>query len=168
MPTSAPGSRVARRLLGRGRRRRDGGFTLIELLVVIAIIALSAGLIVLALPDPASTRLEQEGARLAVLLEGARAESRTSGAAVRWLPAQDNSEQNFHFVGLPPGMKLPTRWLDERVSAQVVGSNVVTLGPDAILPAQRIVLRLDDRRLELATDGLGPFAVATPLADGVR
>jgi general secretion pathway protein H len=162
MPTSAPGSRPGRRLAA---ARRAGGFTLIELLVVVAIVALAAGLIVLALPDPATTRLEQEAARLSVLLEGARAESRSSGAVVRWLPAAEDSEDDFRFVGLLPATKLPTRWLDGRISAQVVGSNVVTLGPDAILAPQRIVLRLDDRRLELATDGLGPFAVAVPAVE---
>ena len=160
MQTSAPGSR----LLRRRRAARIGGFTLIELLVVIAIVALAAGLISLALPDPAATRLEQEAARLSVLLEGARAESRGSGSAVRWVPGGDDSADDFRFVGLLPTTKMPTKWLDERVSAQVVGSNVVTLGPDAILAPQRIVLRLDDRRLELATDGLGPFAVAAPAA----
>jgi general secretion pathway protein H len=161
MPKSARGS-DGRRLTQRPRAGRDGGFTLIELLVVVAIVALAAGLITLALPDPATTRLEQEAARLSVLLEGARAESRGSGAAVRWVPAGEDSPDDFRFVGLLPTTKMPTKWLDERVSAQVVGSNVVTLGPDAILAPQRIVLRLDDRRLELATDGLGPFAVASP------
>jgi general secretion pathway protein H len=173
MPRSAPGNRrgplrlrlapgLPSGLSTRLRHRRAGGFTLIELLVVVAIVALAAGLIVLALPDPAATRLEQEAARLSVLLEGARAESRSSGAVVRWVPADADSAEDFRFVGLLPTTTLPTRWLDDRVSVQVVGSNVVTLGPDAILAPQRIVLRLDDRRLELATDGLGPFAVASP------
>ena len=36
---------------------------------------------------------------------------------------------------------------------------MVVLGPEAILPPQRIVLRLENQRLELASDGLGPFAV---------
>jgi general secretion pathway protein H len=173
MPRSAPGNRrgplrlrlpsgLPSGLRTRLRHRRAGGFTLIELLVVVAIVALAAGLIVLALPDPAATRLEQEAARLSVLLEGARAESRSSGAVVRWVPAGADSAEDFRFVGLLPTTQLPTKWLDERVSVQVVGSNVVTLGPDAILAPQRIVLRLDDRRLELATDGLGPFVVASP------
>ncbi len=161
MPTSAPGNRLRRH----PPAQRDGGFTLIELLVVIAIIALSAGLIALALPDSAGRQLEQEAERLSVLLEGARAESRGSGATVRWVPAGEDSAEDFRFVGLLPTTKMPTKWLDERVSAQVVGSNVVTLGPDAILAPQRIVLRLDDRRLELATDGLGPFAVASPASE---
>jgi general secretion pathway protein H len=41
------------------------------------------------------------------------------------------------------------------------------LGPEPILPAQRIVLRLEDRRVVLASDGLAPFAPdpAGPPAD---
>jgi general secretion pathway protein H len=35
------------------------------------------------------------------------------------------------------------------------------LGPEPLIPAQRIALGLGDRRLVLATDGLGPFRVAT-------
>jgi general secretion pathway protein H len=155
----APGS-SSRPLKERPPAGRAGGFTLIELLVVIAIVALAAGLITLALPDPGRTRLERDAARLSMLLEGARAESRGSGSVVRWIPSADDGEDDFRFVGLLPTTKMPTRWLDERVSARVVGGNLVTLGPDAILAPQRIVLGLDDHRLELATDGLAPFAVA--------
>ena len=36
------------------------------------------------------------------------------------------------------------------------------LGPAAILPPQRIVLTLSEQRLELVSDGLGPFTVAPP------
>ena len=52
------------------------GFTLIELMIVVALIAIAAGVVSLALRDPASTRLETEAARLSALLESARAESR--------------------------------------------------------------------------------------------
>jgi general secretion pathway protein H len=45
------------------------------------------------------------------------------------------------------------------VRAEVVGGTSVQLGPEPLIGAQRIVLRLADRRLVLATDGLGPFAV---------
>ena len=152
MPISAPGNSaqppVAR------------GFTLLELLVVLAIMALSAGVVSLALRDGAATRLEREGARLSALLEIARAEARVAGVAVRWVPASTADATPFRFIGLPPSQALPTHWLDEHVTAQVVGNSTVVLGPEAILPAQRIVLRLDEQRLELATDGLGPFAVA--------
>jgi general secretion pathway protein H len=47
------------------------------------------------------------------------------------------------------------------VSAEVVSATAVLLGPEPILPAQRIVLRLEDRRLVLASDGLSAFAVAS-------
>ena len=173
MPISVPGSssgrssanRCGRRGVNAARRCRARGFTLIELLVVIAIIAVSAGLITLSLRDGHAAKLEEEGARLAALLEMARAEARVSGAAVRWVPKRDDRSDpdpnvQFRFVGLSQQQALPTRWLDPGTSAQVVGAATVVLGPEAILPPQRIVLRLENQRLELASDGLGPFAVA--------
>jgi general secretion pathway protein H len=53
----------------------------------------------------------------------------------------------------------PTRWLDPQVRAEVVDAPAVQLGPEPLIGAQRIVLRLADQRVALATDGLGPFAV---------
>jgi general secretion pathway protein H len=107
---------------------------------------------------------------LSALLETARAEARVSGATVRWVPSgavagQPGAEAggmdaDFRFVGLPAALALPTRWLDARVSAQVVGATTVLLGPEAMLPPQRVRLRLGERQLELASDGLGPFAPA--------
>ena len=67
-------------------RARQAGFTLIELLVVVALIAIASSVVSLAMRDPASTRLEHEAARLAALLESARAEARASGLAARWEP----------------------------------------------------------------------------------
>jgi general secretion pathway protein H len=158
MPTSAPGSR------GRRRRGPARGFTLIELLIVIAIVALMVGAVSLALRDGNASRLEEEGARLSALLEMARAEARAAGTPVRWQPtvlADDGSQ--FRFVGLSVGIteaqSLPTRWLDPGTTAQVVGAAAIVLGPDAILPPQQVVLRLADRQLVVASDGLAPFAV---------
>ncbi|MDP1899165.1 MAG: prepilin-type N-terminal cleavage/methylation domain-containing protein [Rubrivivax sp.] len=160
MPTSVPGSR------GQPRRRGRRGFTLIELLIVIAIIAISVGVVSLALRDSQASRLEEEGARLTALLEMARAEARVAGATVHWVPGVDAEGNQFRFVGLTAAQTLPRRWLDPATTAEVVGSAVVVLGPEAILPPQRIVLRLGERRLELGSDGLGPFAVsAQPAAD---
>ena len=155
MPTSAPGSEQRRRGAARG-------FTLVELLVVVAIVALSAALITLALRDGDATLLEREGQRLVTLLEAARAESRGSGVPVLWLPdgGEPKAEADFRFVGLPAARALPQRWLEPRVQAQVVGGVRVVLGPEALIGAQRIVLSLDQQRLEIATDGLAPFAIA--------
>ncbi len=167
MPKSGHGSDVKRQ---HARRARGafGGFTMVELLIVLAVIAVGVSLVALALPDGEASRLEEEGERLVTLLETARAESRVSGAPVLWVPraegdgfAGERGEAvNFRFVGLPPSLKLPSRWLDERVSAQVMGARQLVLGPSAILPPQRVVLSLGERRLELATDGLGAFSTA--------
>lgn len=154
---------------GRGSRRRPSGFTLIELMVVVAVIALASAVVSLALRDPSDARLEKEGARLAALFESARAEARASGLAVHWLPRSmgpDGSQAgrasaDFTFVGLPASAGLPQRWLSEGVSASVIGAPDVVLGPEPLIGAQRITLRLDDSRLTLATDGLGPFVVSS-------
>ncbi|HEY4081458.1 MAG TPA: prepilin-type N-terminal cleavage/methylation domain-containing protein [Burkholderiaceae bacterium] len=133
------------------------GFTLIELLVVVALIAIAVGTVSLALRDPTATQLEREAERLAALLEMARAESRTDGLPVQWLPLPDKAE--FRFVGLPPGVTMPTQWLGDPVQVEVLGGNSVMLGPEPIIGAQRILLHLGERQLMLATDGLSSFEV---------
>jgi len=157
MPTSVLGNRPVT-----GSRR---GFTLIELLLVLAIVAIASGLVTVALRDGARARLEEEGQRLAALLEAARTESRAAGVSVRWVPAgadAPETEAGFRFVGLPAESGLPTQWLSNGTRAEVIGARAVILGPEPILPAQRIVLRLEAHTLVLATDGLAPFAPATP------
>ena len=148
-------------------RRRHAGFTLIELMIVVALIAIASAVATLALRDPAATRLEHEAARLAALLESARADARASGLAARWEPRPVQVEtEGFRFVGLPASADLPSRWLGPGVVAEVFGARAVVLGPEPFIGAQRIVLRLDDQQLVLTTDGLGPFVVGT-LADAV-
>ncbi|MDO9313484.1 MAG: prepilin-type N-terminal cleavage/methylation domain-containing protein [Burkholderiaceae bacterium] len=145
-------------------RPRCAGFTLIELMIVIALIALASSLVSLALRNPADTQLEQEGARLAALLESARAEARASGLAVQWVPGSADNDRTrttagFRFVGLPASAGLPQHWLSAGVTATVIGAPAVVLGPEPMIGPQRIALSLEDRRLTLATDGLGPFIV---------
>lgn len=167
MPTSVPGSKSARvtrapprRAAPAIRRHRRAGFTLIELLVVVALIAVVSGVISLGLRDPSETQLEREGARLAALLDSARTEARASGLPASWEPRTGrDGGPGFRFVGLPPSAALPSRWLTEGVTAEIPGAVAVLLGPEPMIGAQRILLRLADRRLTLATDGLGPFAV---------
>ncbi|WP_395703501.1 prepilin-type N-terminal cleavage/methylation domain-containing protein [Aquabacterium sp.] len=134
------------------------GFTLVELLVVLVLIGISAGLISLALRDPSESRLEQEGTRLAALLEAGRAEARALGLPVRFELGSTVPGDGFRFVGLPPQLKLPQRWLNEETQAEIVGARALQLGPEPIIGPQRIALRLGERQLLLATDGLGPFA----------
>jgi general secretion pathway protein H len=140
---------------------RNRGFTLIELLVVLAIVAIASSLVVVSLRDSAQARVDEEAERLGALLEGARTEARASGISVRWEPAGEEATDgaNFRFIGLPKSSNLPSHWLREGVSAEIVGARAIVLGPEPILPAQRIVLSRDQRRALLASDGLAPFAL---------
>ena len=139
---------------------RGRGFTLIELMIVVALIAIASAVASLALRDPAATRLDHEAARLVALLEVARTEARAAGLAASWQPETPaEGVPGFRFVGFPPSNDRPTQWLVPGVSAQVVGARAVQLGPEPMIGAQRIVLRLDEQRLTVATDGLGPFVV---------
>ena len=141
-------------------RARPAGFTLIELMVVVALIAIASAVVSLALRDPAATRLEQEGARLVALLEAARTEARAAGIAASWQPQADaDGAGGFRFDGFPPSDDLQTHWLNSGVTADIPGARAVLLGPEPLIGAQRIVLRLDKKTLTLATDGLGPFVV---------
>jgi general secretion pathway protein H len=142
------------------RRRAPRGFTLLELLVVLAIIAIATAGVSLALRDSQAAVLEREAQRLAALLESARAQSRSSGVPVRWRPTDDG----FRFEGVAPGA-LPDRWLTPGTRAQVAGPLV--LGPEPIIGRQEVVLvsgEAPQRSVRIATDGLRPFAIATPSA----
>jgi general secretion pathway protein H len=190
MRTSAPGSEVLSGLTGRrlagARRRRAGGFTLIELLVVVALVALASATVSLAVRDPEANQLEREAARLAAVLESARAESRASGVPVWWVAAAQPSAPtrfsglvpaaavasdlgdapiDFRFIGLPPALVMPQRWLSSGTQAVVVGAPALVLGPEPLIGAQRLWLQRGSQRLMLATDGLSPFAVADGLSD---
>lgn len=186
MPTSAPGSSACRAAgagavaraggaagagprAGTGSRRAARGFTLVELLVVLVLVALAGAVVTLSLRDRDASQLEEEAARLSALLESARAESRVAGVPVVWAPvpaeaAAAPDAPQFRFTGLSGARRWPTRWLDPQVRAEVAGGGALRLGPDAILPPQRVTLRLNARALELASDGLGPFEVRAAAA----
>lgn len=124
-------------------------------MVVIALLAIAVGMATLSLRDADSSKLDEEGARLSALLEGARARSRAGGLDVRWVPLADKA--GFQFLGLSEGIKLPEGWLDERTRAVVVGATALQLGPEPVIGAQKVLLRLGNAQLMLATDGMGPF-----------
>jgi general secretion pathway protein H len=127
-------------------------------MVVVVLVALATAITSLSLRDAAQGKLEEEGARLAALLETARTQSRVVGTDVRWVPLDDGS---FQFVGLPASAQreLPTHFLDSGTRAEIVGQPQVLLGPEPLLPAQRVVLHLGNHEIAVATDGLAPFAI---------
>jgi general secretion pathway protein H len=129
------------------------------LVIVVSMIAIAAAAITLALPDPQAAQLEREAERLAALLEAGRAEARASGLSVSWVPVRDDSGDAFRFQGLPPKVRLPTRWLNEPVNADVIGARALLLGPEPYIGPQRLRLRLGQQQLLLITDGLAPFTL---------
>jgi general secretion pathway protein H len=142
------------------------GFTLLELLVVVSIIAMVAGLAVISLPDTGEAELDREAERLALILEAARVESRTAGRPVWWEPAgeaggEPGAGTGFRFRGLPgDGRDWPTRWLGTETRAQVEGARAVVLGPEPILPPQRLRISRGERQRWVWSDGLLPFQVS--------
>ena len=144
--------------VGNKGHQRSGGFTLLELLVVVTLMALVSTGVAFALADNGQARMQREGERLAALLEAARAQSRASGAAVRWRA----DAQGYWFEGLAPR---PQRgqWLE--AGTQVRNAQPLWLGPEPLIGAQQVVLvnaALPGLAVRVASDGLRPFA-AQPL-----
>lgn len=162
----APAARVVTLTSAPGNKGwRSSGFTLIELLVVVALIAIASATIMLALRDPQEVQLQREAQRLAALLETARAESRASGLTVVWIPKGLKTGDDFRFEGLPRTLQLPTRWLGDPVAVQIENATAanpgLVLGPEPVIPAQRLRLLLGSQSLLLGTDGLAPFDVVS-------
>ena len=119
------------------------------------LIAVAAAGVSLSLRDNAADALERDAQRLAAVLESARAQSRASGASVRW-QAQGNG---FALQGLPNPVPVQP-WLSEHT--QVPNATPVVLGPEPLIPPQRIELNSaiqPQQRLWVVSDGLRPFGV---------
>lgn len=128
-------------------------------MVVVAIIGITAAVATLALPDPSASRLEREAARLTAFLESARAQARASGLTVLWVPQPSGGETDYQFLGLPQPMRPSLVWMEREVRAEVVGARSIVLGPEPVIGAQSLIMRLGDQQLVVSTDGLTPFAV---------
>lgn len=157
------------------------GFTVLELLVVMAIVAVASAGVALTLRDNTASLLERDAQRLAAVLESGRAQSRMQGGPVLWRAVPGG----FVLEGLNP--PLPTQsWLSadttvERTLHRAGGTTTrnsatatLALGPEPILEAQAVVLAARSQpttRLQLASDGLRPFAIVpldTPLGQAAR
>ena len=126
-------------------------------MIVVALIAVAVGVVTLSLRDRAAAQLDREAVRLAALLEAARSQSRSAGVPLRFELGSKPDDPPFRFVGTVGGEPLPTHWLSDEVSAEVIGGRALILGPEPLIGPQRIVLRMGERNLTLATDGIGPF-----------
>ena len=159
MPILALGSKARRPGALAGRAAR--GFTLLELMVVVALIAITTAVVSFTIPDPSSTRLEREASRLIALLESARTQARAGAMTVLWVPQSNGPEADFQFLGLPPALMPPLKWLEADVKAEVVGARSIVLGPEPVIGPQSIILRVEDKQIIVGTDGLSAFDVIT-------
>lgn len=138
-------------------------------MVVVAMIGVASAVVAFAIPDPSSTRLAREAARLIALLESARTQARAGAMTVLWVPQAKGPDADFQFLGLPPALMPPLQWLTPEVRAEVVDGASIVLGPEPVIGAQKVVLRLGEQQLVVGTQGLGPFQVLTgePTLDDV-
>lgn len=137
-------------------RHATRGFTLLELLVVIAIIAVATAGVTLSLRDSGADALEREASRLAAMLEAGRAQSRAAGVPITWQASPGG------FVLRGAAQQGEQAWLSAGIQARVqqpAGAGMLVLGPEPILPAQAVLLMLDQSRLVVSSDGLAPFKV---------
>ncbi len=127
-------------------------------MVVVTIIAIATAGVSFALRDSSSQALERDAQRLIAQLESARALSRTSGQPVLWR-AQAGG---YRFEGSALAKNnSPQTWLTPAIEVQgpTGTAPVLLLGPEPLLPAQAVTLRLASASLRIASDGLRPFAV---------
>ena len=106
-------------------------------MVVVAMIGVASAVVSFALPDPSSTRLEREAARLIALLESARTQARAGAMTVLWVPQAKGPDADFQFLGLPPALMPPLQWLTPEVQAEVVDGRSIVLGPEPVIGAQK-------------------------------
>lgn len=130
-------------------------------MVVVALIAITTAVVAFAVPDPSSTRLEREAARLTAVLESARVQARSGAMTVVWLPQPNGKGDDYQFIGLPDAFMPSLKWDAREVKAEVVGAKSIVLGPEPVIGAQSVILRLEDRQIIIGTDGLSPFDVIT-------
>lgn len=137
-------------------------------MVVVALIAITTAVVAFAVPDPSSTRLEREAARLTAILESARVQARSGAMTIYWIPESSGKGDDYQLVGLPEAFMPPLKWDAPEVKAEVVNGTggigqrkSIVLGPEPVIGAQSIILRLEDRQIIIGTDGLSPFDVIT-------
>lgn len=154
------------------RPQGPGGFTLLELMLVLFIVALVGSGIAWAVGQQGRQGPLREAQRLSALLESARAVSRASGRPVLWRTV----EGGFDFPGLEQaqiqagrssagenddGTTTRQTWLHEGARAEIItpsGAVVLILGPEPVLPVQRVRLHVDGVAIDVGSKGVQAFA----------
>ena len=127
-------------------------------MLVVSVVAIVGAVATLALPRSEYRQLEFQAQRLASWLELGRARSRSSGQLI----GIEVADQGFRLVHEGEVLAADTPWQAWGVQGMKAVSQIVWLGPEPILPPQRLVLSLQSAQLELASDGVQPFTVQSP------
>ena len=138
----------------------QAGLTLLELMVVMTLAAIATAAVALSLRDPDQQALQREAERLISRLESNRSWSRSSGQALRW-SAQEGTYRFTGYATDPPAEP----WLHQGIEVQwtrPAANSLLVLGPEPILAAQAITLKLRKQTLSIVTDGLSPFEIRQP------
>jgi len=132
-------------------RTNQAGFTLIELLVVLVVMGIALSIVVVQLmPDDRAT-LRKDAERLALLLENAGLEARSSGRTMAWSSEKTRyvfwnknsyndwsriaDDSIFRSRSLPEGMQINSATVDERPLKQ---GEKLALSASAFAPPFRI------------------------------
>ena len=128
-------------------------------MIVLSLVALITGLVVLRLQPSAQQQLLQESERLAVWLESARQLARTEQRVVQARIGPEGAV----LIGLsrPPAGVGQLGWLYPGIT-QPPSEQMLWLGPEAILPPQKLALtsrRQPEVQVVVGTSGIGPWRV---------
>lgn len=118
--------------------------------MVVSIVALASSGVGFALQDNASQQIEQEGQRLAAMLEIARAQSRRTGQPWVWTIKTTGFSIN----------QTDQTWLNPNTQAKLKTGPSIVLGPEPLIEPQSIQLQLNEHVRWVTTNGLKPFTLS--------
>lgn len=158
----------------------QSGFTLLELLVVMVVMGISLGIVIPMLMPDDGTRLREEGARLALLLENAGLEARSSGRAMAW-SGEDSSyffwrkndynewarivdDTEFRVRQLPEGIRIKEISVEDQV---IKSGNPISLSSSAFIVPFRIRLCATASCLFVASKSTGEITISPDTQTGI-
>lgn len=138
-----PVAKAAMLTLARGSfsldHTRGQGFTLIELLVVLVVMGIALGMATVQLMPDDHSRLQQAGQQLALLLENAGLEARSSGVAMAWV-TEGNQYQFLQRNAQGIWESIDSGSFRSRALGEGIAITAVALDGKTLNPGNRMVL----------------------------